>query len=171
MPRKYIRKTDRRKNSPKDVLLQASHAVINGGVSIRSAAKEQTLNYQTLNRFVRKKKVGIDPDMGYQHSGSRVFTDEQEELLEAYIKEASEVFFGLTPREVRGLAWHTNVRCVTTSLYRTHGSRTRLLGWIGSDPSDRDGDCPFEYQKPQVWAERVVSTSGTWESFLRSSVR
>ena len=43
--------------------------------------------------------------MGYHNSGSRVFTNEQEELLEAYLKEASEVFFGLRPREVRSLAY------------------------------------------------------------------
>ncbi|XP_043212195.1 SH3 domain-containing protein C23A1.17-like [Amphibalanus amphitrite] len=43
--------------------------------------------------------------MGYQNCGTRVFTDEQESILEGYLKEAAEIFFGLTPKDVRVLAY------------------------------------------------------------------
>ena len=106
MGRSYVRKTDRRQNSPEDVLERAATLVVQKGLSIRGVAKNFGVNYQTLNRFVRMKKEGrLGQRMGYQNCGTRVFTDEQESILEGYLKEAAEIFFGLTPKDVRVLAY------------------------------------------------------------------
>ncbi|KAK0140218.1 hypothetical protein N1851_022872 [Merluccius polli] len=49
-------------------------------------------------------------DQGNYHSGNKVFTDEQENELIAYLMRAADVYFGLCPHEVRDVAYQLAVK-------------------------------------------------------------
>ena len=161
MGRNYVRKTNRRHNSPEDVLERAAALVIQNGLSIRGVAKNFGVNYQTLNRFVRLKKGRSSLHMGYQNCGTRVFTDEQEVIIGAYVKEAAEMFFfGLTPKDVRVLTY-VCAKKNTGSLYPYHGRKIRWQVWSGFGHFASAETWLSEPLKLLVWAEQAGSTGTT----------
>lgn len=109
--RVYKRKTNRN-TPPEDVLLRAAQAVKNNDqpISIRKAAEEYNIHYRTLARFCKKvtdedlASGSSTVQMGYKKI-RQVFTTDEELELENYIKKASDIYFGLTPKEVRKLAY------------------------------------------------------------------
>lgn len=107
MVRTYQRKTDR-VTPPLDVFKRAAEAVRNEDhpISIRQAAKDFGIHYRSLARFIKKKSdnKNITLRMGYKKPRI-VFSEEEEMELESYLKKASDVYFGLTPMEVRQLAF------------------------------------------------------------------
>ena len=58
----------------------------------------------TLQRFCVKKKSNQKCAIGYG-APRQVFSSKEELLLVNYIKQASELYFGLTPNEVKKLAF------------------------------------------------------------------
>jgi hypothetical protein len=95
------------------MMLRAAREVKIHGKSIRSVAKDFEINYRTLTRYC--KKFTIDEisnhaistpstKIGYQRN-RQIFDDEQEAELEKYILQASSVYFGLSPKEVRKMAF------------------------------------------------------------------
>jgi len=103
--RNFKRKTERGKISA-DVILRAARQVKNNGRSIRSVAAEFNINYRTLTRYCQKVSVeeltgeNTVPrfSVGYQRN-RQVFTDQQEQLLVEYLKKASYIYFGLSPKK------------------------------------------------------------------------
>ncbi|XP_018332973.1 uncharacterized protein LOC108742303 isoform X2 [Agrilus planipennis] len=112
MPRYHKRKSNRGLVSPA-LMLGAAREVKTYGKSIRSVAKAFGINYRTLTRYCQKftaeeiSNETVSPPttkIGYQKN-RQVFTDEQEQELEKYILNASSIYFGLTPKEIRKLAF------------------------------------------------------------------
>lgn len=107
MPRNRKRLTERGKTS-KDVMLRAVNE-IGPGKSIRSVAKDYEINYRTLTRYYKKfanrNDLGeaTDVTVGYVKI-RQVFTDTEELQLAAYLKKMSDIYFGLSPYEVRKFA-------------------------------------------------------------------
>ena len=112
MVRTYKKKTDRGKNGTPEIVLQAIRRVKMGNASIRKAADEFGLNYRTLSRYCKK---ATDVDMhrettvpvfsiGYQRP-RQVFDDTFERQLADYLLQASDIYYGLNPKDVRKLAY------------------------------------------------------------------
>ena len=92
---------------PVDVIGRAIHDVISVGRSIRSVANEVNLIPMTLCRYIKKaKELGYDKVATFsERTFKPVFTETQETLLKAYLKTAANIYFGLSPKEVRVLAY------------------------------------------------------------------
>jgi len=109
--RNFTRETDRGK-TPADIIWRAVRRVKNDGQSIRSEASKFNVNNRTLTRYCQKK-VSVQEltgssvpsfPVGYQRN-RQVFTDQQEQLLVEYLVKASDVYFGLSPKAARRLAY------------------------------------------------------------------
>ncbi|KAM3606707.1 uncharacterized protein V6R79_021771 [Siganus canaliculatus] len=107
MPRQWKRKTDR--GVPAEVLQKAALEV-RMGTSVRRVAKAHNICHVTLYRYckaaekLREDGNGEKPHVGYR-SSQKVFTKEQEELVAEYLKEAADMYYGLSPQEVRKFAY------------------------------------------------------------------
>ncbi|XP_045767598.1 uncharacterized protein LOC123868946 isoform X1 [Maniola jurtina] len=109
---RYKRKTARGLVSPA-LMLRAAREVKNNGKSIRSVAKDFAINHQTLTRYCKKftteeiNNTAISTPFtktGYQGT-RKIFTDKQEEELKKYILLASSIYFRLTPKHARKIAF------------------------------------------------------------------
>lgn len=116
MVRHYIRKTDRG-STPDDVKILAVRQVKIMGQSVRSTARLFNMDYRTLSRYCKKISINdlvgeatsVRPvPLGYR-SYRHIFSDEQEKQLASYIQKASDIYFGLTPTEVRRLTYQFSV--------------------------------------------------------------
>ncbi|XP_044733272.1 tigger transposable element-derived protein 6-like [Chrysoperla carnea] len=112
MARYYKRKSTRGLVSPA-LMLRAAREVQNYGKSIRSVAKDYEINYRTLSRYCKKftyeemNNIAIlspSTKVGFQRN-RQVFTDENEKELEKYILVASTIYFGLSPKDIRKIAY------------------------------------------------------------------
>lgn len=105
MVRNYIKKT-RRAETPRHMKEQGVNEIISMRCSVRSAAKEIGLNNYALGHYV-KQVEGMGSrylNIGYRPS-QRVFSDEQETVLQDYLVRAANIYFGLSPKDVRVLAY------------------------------------------------------------------
>lgn len=104
MPRNRKRLTVRGQTSAA-VMMQAINAVGSGN-SIRSVAKDYDINYRTLARYYKKykKNENVPLSVGYVKV-RQVFNDDEENNLSKYLQRAADIYFGLTPLEVRKLAF------------------------------------------------------------------
>ena len=60
----------------------------------------------TLNRYIKKHRDGIPSSIPtYNTESKQVFSEAQESELESYIKKAADIYFGLSPKDVRVLAF------------------------------------------------------------------
>ena len=104
MVRKYKR-TEREKFTAAD-LQDAARKVNENKRSIRSVAKEAGIRHVTLNRYIKKHRDGIPSSIpSYNTESNQVFSEAQESELESYIKKAADIYFGLSPKDVRVLAF------------------------------------------------------------------
>lgn len=116
MPRRFLRKTNKGTTAP-DVMLRAVRAVKRENRSIRSVAAEYEINYRTLARYCSKftaEDINSDaPEptilVGYRKN-RKVFSESLESELVKYIKEAADIYFGLTPKDVRKLAYQLAIK-------------------------------------------------------------
>ena len=117
MPRTYKRKTSR--GTPPDVLERAAADVLQKQQSLRSVALAYNIDKMTLHRCCKKVKAAMTDDennsttttptlpkvaSGY-NKPRQVLSDVVEGDLVAYLVEAAKMFFGLSPKEVRKLAY------------------------------------------------------------------
>ena len=112
MPRSHIRKTNRG-NIPRSVFESAMEAVRVQNKSIRAVAQEFGVNRMTLAIFIlsseKKKKNEIEnTKVGYE-GYRKVFNELQEKALERYLLRTASIYFGLTPLDVRRLAYERAV--------------------------------------------------------------
>ncbi|CAM1321470.1 Uncharacterised protein g7798 [Pycnogonum litorale] len=80
MVRTYKRKANKGGNATPSVLKMAAERVIKHNESLRKAADSYNINFMTLQRYIKKSKVGISrptPEYGFKKP-RQVFTDEQE---------------------------------------------------------------------------------------------
>ena len=107
MPRERPRTTNRGQNQ--NGLIAAARAV-EEGTPLRKAAKQCNVCHVSLYRFHKKQQAfqsGLataPPKTGY-NPHTRVFSDVIEQKLVTYLIEASDLFYGLTPKEVRRFAY------------------------------------------------------------------
>lgn len=106
--RTYKRKTNRA-SATQEQFQTAANAILNDGKSIRTAANEFHIPRMTLSRFMEKLKSQEQVTMGYTKS-MQVFNTEQEKILKDYLLKTSAIFYGLTPKNVRSLAYHCAVK-------------------------------------------------------------
>lgn len=102
--RNRVRKTNRGQYS-KDQMQMAIAAVLQSNQSIRESARVNGVNYKTLGRYVKlyQSKGNLDC-VGYK-GVRQIFNDDLEILLVDYIKKAAQIYHGLTPLNIRELAF------------------------------------------------------------------
>lgn len=109
--RTYKRKTDQG-TTVQAVFQQAAADVESGNSSLRVAAEDYGINFMTLQRYCKRskkadtqaKEPNTSISVGYKNP-KQVFSDEQERELVNYILHSSKIYFGLSTREVRCLAY------------------------------------------------------------------
>ncbi|KAL1276995.1 hypothetical protein QQF64_023668 [Cirrhinus molitorella] len=109
MPRDRKRKTDR--GVPLPILSLAADVVTTEGRTVRSVAKQYSICHTTLYRYIKKReRLGPGEEMrtGYW-TPRRVFSAQQEDSLAEYLKRAADLFYGLSSKEVRRLAFQLAV--------------------------------------------------------------
>lgn len=97
------RKTNRGQ-IPQEVYEAAANKVINEQLSVRAVARQYEMCHVSLNRFVKAKKGNLNPVVGYRPH-NKVFSTEQEQQLGQYVQSAAKLYFGLSPKELRKLAY------------------------------------------------------------------
>lgn len=109
MPRQRIRKTDRG-TTDTAVYKKAADEHFKENTKIRALAKKYNVCHVTLYRYIKKLKAGnANAKVGYR-CVNRVFTPEEENVLQDYILQCSKVYFGLVPIEVRKLAYELAIK-------------------------------------------------------------
>jgi len=103
MPRTSKRKTQRASYTA-DAIHAAVVRIQQHGEKIRKVAMETGIDKSTLSRYVRKFTDGIPTKVGYW-SNRRVFSHVEEMELVNYLITLCKMYYGLTPMEVRRLAY------------------------------------------------------------------
>lgn len=113
MPRKRLRKTERGRC---DIIkYEDAYKQVKSGTSLRQAAEMHGVNRMSLLRYIRKRDGAIadhnegSVSMGYV-AHNKVFSEEQEQQLSKYITRCAEIYFGLSPKEVRKLAFELTTK-------------------------------------------------------------
>jgi len=107
MVRTYIKKTDRGQVH-EDVFRQAADEVASKQNSLRKAAEKYDINFMTLQRYIKKKskpKLGKNCTLLGYAKPRQVFSDELEASLSIYLVHCSRIYYGLTPSDVKKLAY------------------------------------------------------------------
>ena len=106
MVRTYIRNT-LRGETPLHVIRKGIEDVIHCGRSIRSVVTELNIKPMTLCRYIKRaKQEGNINELSFGYkSPSAVFSQEQEKILVSYLTKAANIYSGLSPKEVRILAY------------------------------------------------------------------
>ncbi|XP_069114173.1 uncharacterized protein [Argopecten irradians] len=104
MTRTYHRKTNRADRTSTTALKWARDRVLLSNVSVRAAAAEFNIDRSTLKRFILKKSSNPDASMGYR-GHRQVLSAQQEDILEDYLLTASKIYFGMSPKSTRELAY------------------------------------------------------------------
>lgn len=103
MPRARIRKTER--SPSKNLLEQATKLVLDQNISEREAARQFEICHVTLHRYIKKIKSGIEnPNVGY-NSHNKVLPEEDELAFCEYIRNSADLYYGLTPTDIRSLSY------------------------------------------------------------------
>lgn len=108
MPRTYKRKTDIGM-VPHEAMLQAVLMVIEGK-SLRKVAEEKGVSKSALSRYVIKYRHDSAAVLSPNYQHSQVFSSEMENSLKEYLLTCSQMFYGLTPNNVRKLAYEMACR-------------------------------------------------------------
>ena len=107
MVRQRNRKTNRGKKN--DQVQEAAFDALRDGTPVRQVARNYDVCHVSVGRYMKKLKKAQDegkpaPEMGYK-SHHRIFTEAQESELVKYILRAADLYYGLTPMEVRRFAF------------------------------------------------------------------
>ncbi|PZC71419.1 hypothetical protein B5X24_HaOG213482 [Helicoverpa armigera] len=109
MPRIRKRKTTRAQCSLNQY--EDAYKETKRGNSLRQAAEMHDVNRMSLLRYVRKRDNASTGDnennsisMGYV-AHNKVFSEQQEQQLSKYLQRCADIYFGLTAKEVRKLAF------------------------------------------------------------------
>ncbi|KAK7469718.1 hypothetical protein BaRGS_00036249 [Batillaria attramentaria] len=116
MVRTYQRKTSRGTTAP-DVIEKAVKEAVTSGRSVRAVAEQYNMCHVTLSRYIKKSQnlpapaseqaspPPTDSNLHYGYVSRKIFDEQQEAELENYIKQAADIYFGLSPRDIRQLAY------------------------------------------------------------------
>lgn len=98
MPRKP--KQRKISNTSAETMENAISLVINETLSIR-AADQCNIKFQTLVRYVKKKRENPDAKMQPNYLHRQVFKPDQEKILADYLITCSKMAYGLTGKDTR----------------------------------------------------------------------
>lgn len=85
--------------------MQKAIQLVKDGRSIHKAAVECNLKYSTLRRYVKRHELNDEAGFVPNYEVNAVFTHEQETILKNYISECALMFYGLTAKDTRQLAY------------------------------------------------------------------
>lgn len=107
MPRQYIRKTN---NGlvPEDVLRAAADRILKGETA-NAVAKDTGIPRTSLRRKVAQLKDNKDAEIATNYSKSQIFSKTEEKELADYLEKCSKMFYGLTTRATKELAYEMAV--------------------------------------------------------------
>lgn len=105
-----VRPTDTQRKIGKtsaDQMAGAIRLVIEEKMSIREAARETNIAFQTLHRYVKKAKLNPEGNIrtNPHYDVRKIFTAKQEQDLAEYLEQCSAMAYGLSTKEVRKLAY------------------------------------------------------------------
>lgn len=126
--RNYIRKTGRA-DVPLEQLKAAAKVVLENKKSLRGAASEFGVARTTLKRFIEKMELDNCPRMGYVPA-RQIFNAQQENELQKYLLKASSIFYGLTPKDVRTLAYNCAMKFNIKSPDNWHENKMAGKDWL-----------------------------------------
>ena len=94
----------------------------------------------TLNRYIKKHHNSIPSSIpSYNTESKQVFSEAQESELESYIKKAADIYFGLSPKDVRVLAFQCakefNIKMPSTWEEKECAESDWLNGFLRRHPS------------------------------------
>ena len=139
MVRKYKRRAERGKFTAAD-LQDTARKVNEDKRSIRSVAKEAGICHVTLNRYIKKHRNDIPSSTpSYNTESKEVFSEAQESELELNIKKAADIYFGLSPKDVRVCAFQCakkfNIKMPSTREEKECTGSDWLNGFLKRRPS------------------------------------
>ncbi|KAJ8956452.1 hypothetical protein NQ318_010766 [Aromia moschata] len=103
MVKPRLKKTNRGE-IPQELYERAANVVITENAKVRTIARQYGMRHVSLRRFVIAKKNNKNPQVGY-HPHNKVFTFEQERELVDYCTTSSKLYFELSPKDLRKLAY------------------------------------------------------------------
>ena len=94
----------------------------------------------TLNRCIKKHRDGIPSSTpSYNTESKQVFSEAQESELESNIKKAADIYFGLSPKDVRVCAFQCakkfNIKMPSTREEKECAGSDWLNGFLKRHPS------------------------------------
>lgn len=105
MVRNYQRKTERGK-TPLQTFERAYESVKTKEMTLREAATFYEIDKMTLHRFIRRKDQSNEPIVKVGYAKPRqIFTDQLEVQLKDYLLHCSKIYYGLTPKNIKELAY------------------------------------------------------------------
>ena len=154
----YQRKT-RRGSIPAANIRQATDDVLVHKKSIRSVGNAYGIHRNTLTRHVQRAKR--DSSLGrIGYAKHLVFNEQEDRQLEMYLKEAANIYFGLTAKDARQLAY----RCAKAYNVKMPESweRDECAGpdWLSAFLK-RHPTLSIRTPEAQAWREPLGSTRTT----------
>lgn len=130
MPRHRSKTTDR---GSRDLLLyEQAYAELLNGKSSRSAAKMFDMCQVSFMRYKRKKENSLENEtvsMGY-NPATKVFNDDQEAAIVSYLIQTADIYYGLSPKQVRRLAYDLTVQYNLKSPESWKRNKTAGANWF-----------------------------------------
>lgn len=149
MPRNRPRKTDR---GTKDLLLyEQAYEEICQGRSVRAAARMFDLCHVSLSRYQKKRETapeGHTVSMGY-NPATKIFTESQELSICEYVIRTADIYYGLSPKETRRLAFDL----------AKHYHITRPASWDENESASEDWFSGFMKRHPELSIRCAQATS------------
>jgi hypothetical protein len=129
MPRQRIRTTARGTTNT-EVYRKAAEEHPKDGTKIRALARKYNVCHVTLYRYITKLKAGNTSAVVGYRCVNRVFTIDEEKNLQDYLIECSGVYFGLSPAEVRKLAYELAIKNGKTFPEKWHNTQMAGKEWL-----------------------------------------
>lgn len=142
---------------------QAVVDVLQNNMSIRISAQKNNVTKSRLCNYVKKAKdAGMNSlDFTPNFRKSQIFPVEMENALETYLLRCSAMFYGLTPKLVRRLAYE----------YAVKNSLNFPEGWADNECATVDWFCGFMNRHPRLSVRKPEATSlARMTSFNRATV-
>jgi hypothetical protein len=118
-------RTTKRGGTSADIILIAVKEALEGHLNVRAVGRKYDTDHATLLRYCKKYtrrlrlqststdeidvQTCTDFLVGYSKL-KQVFTQDEENLQEAYVKKAASLYYGLNPKEIRHLAYEFAVK-------------------------------------------------------------
>jgi len=134
--RKYKKKSERGQIS-QDIYDKAASVLEEDKTkTVRGIAKDFGLCHMTLRRYLHKrseaKEKGIPMEsvtIGYQKN-RQVFNNDQETILVTYLTKCSQIYYGLTPKDVRQLAFACALKYNVIMPQSWHNNKEAGVDWL-----------------------------------------